>query len=111
MLTSTAALSLASVGFLGYEVINVRGDLERNLTVLAEVVGDNAASTLLFDDADSAESTLAALRAESHIVDAGVYTADGELFATYRRSAATASGRILLRRSPTLVASRDLRRG
>ena len=58
MLTSTAALSLASVGFLGYEVINFRGDLERNLIVLAEVVGDNAASTLLFDDADSAESTL-----------------------------------------------------
>ena len=88
MLTSTAALSLASVGFLGYEVINFRGDLERNLTVLAEVVGDNAASTLLFDDSDSAESTLSALRAESHIVDAGVYTANGELFATYRRRGA-----------------------
>ena len=58
MLTSTVALLLASVGFLAYDIVTFRDELARNLRILAEVVGHNSASALVFDDPDVAEETL-----------------------------------------------------
>ena len=58
MLTSTVALLLASVGFLAYDIVTFRDELARNLRILAEVVGHNIASALVFDDPDVAEETL-----------------------------------------------------
>jgi len=47
------------------------------LTEQADIIGINSASPLLFDDPDAAAETLAALRAESRIIAAGIYRADG----------------------------------
>ena len=84
MLTSTAALLLASVGFLAYEILTFRDELARNVGILAEVVGDNSTSALVFDDPDVAEETLTALRHDRHIVHAGLYDANHQLFAVFR---------------------------
>ena len=56
-----------------------------NLSIQAQVAGSNSVSALLFNDPHSAENTLAALNAAPNIVSAGIYTMDGQSFATYRR--------------------------
>ena len=84
MLTSTVALLLASVGFLAYEIVTFRDELARNVGILAEVVGDNSTSALVFDDPDVAGETLAALRNDRHIVHAGLYDANRQLFVAFR---------------------------
>ena len=84
MLTSTTALLLASMGFLAYEIITFRDELARNVGILAEVIGDNSTSALVFDDTDVAEDTLAALRNDRHIVQAGLYDVNHRLFVAFR---------------------------
>jgi len=84
MLTSTVALLLASVGFLAYDIVTFRDQLARNVGILAEVVGDNSTSALVFDDPDVAEETLTALRHDRHIVHAGLYDVNHQLFAAFR---------------------------
>jgi two-component sensor histidine kinase len=87
MLTSTAALLLACVAFLSYELITFRGAIVQNVSVLAEVVGANCRAALVFNDQKSAEETLAALAAERHIVSAEIYAkSDDAPFAIYLRA-------------------------
>src|SRR5437016_636613 len=85
-LTSAVALLIASLGFGAYERYAYRQSLVHRLTTQAEIVGKNSAAAVVFNDRTSAAQTLAALKAEPHIMSAGVYTRDGILFATYVRS-------------------------
>src|SRR5712692_3898731 len=85
MLVSGAALVLASTAFATYSLLSLRETIIRNLTIQAEIVGSNSASALLFNDPVSAERTLSALQAAPNIVSAGIYTAEGQPFATYGR--------------------------
>ena len=83
--TSTAALLLACVAFVGYELRTFRGRMVQEVSTLAGVIGENSKAALLFQDPEAAEGTLAALGNEEQIVAAAVYGADGLLFAPYRR--------------------------
>src|SRR5205823_3252671 len=47
----------------------------------------NSVAALLFNDPESAKTTLAALRAEPHVLGASVFANDGHLFARYVREA------------------------
>lgn len=85
MLTSSAALLLACVSFLTYELILFRGEMTRELSSLAEIIGANSTAALTFRDKKSAEETLYGLKAKQHIVTACIYTSDGDVFATYFR--------------------------
>lgn len=85
LLVSGSALLLACAGFVGYDVVTFRQSIVRRLSIQAQIVGSNSASALLFNDAHSAESTLAALEAAPNIMSAGIYTADGHPFAAYGR--------------------------
>src|SRR2546423_132223 len=85
MLVSGSALLLACAGFVTYEVMSFRESIVRRLSIEAQIVGSNSASALLFNDARSAESTLAALEAAPNILSAGIFTADGRQFAAYGR--------------------------
>jgi two-component sensor histidine kinase len=85
MLTSSVALLLASVAFLTYDWISSRQALARHLDTLVEVIVFNSAAALAFDNVQDATETLAALRAEPHIVSACVYTEDETVFTRYHR--------------------------
>jgi len=86
------ALVLACLAFVAYERVNSRSTLVRNLRTQAQIVGRLSTSALVFDDPESATRTLAALSAEPHVVHAGIYAANGELFAAYSRSGAPDAG-------------------
>ncbi len=87
MLTSGTTLLLIGTTFVLYDRMIFREVMVHELTEQADIIGINSASPLLFDDPDAAAETLAALRAESRIIAAGIYRADGQRFAIYDRQA------------------------
>jgi signal transduction histidine kinase len=91
LVVSGAALLLASVSFAVYDAVTFRDAMVQNLTVQAGIIGSNTVSALLFDDTRSAETTLKALAGAPSIMAAAIYDHDGELFATYLRTAVRAS--------------------
>ncbi len=86
LLASAAALLCASAGFFVYDLNNARNTILNNLDIQAQIIGYNCVSPLLFNDPQSAEKTLSALRASRHIVYAGIYTPTGQFFAGYWRA-------------------------
>src|SRR6267143_6512733 len=85
MLVSGAALLLACVAFLAFDLTTFRATMVRSLSIQAQIAGTNSHSALLFSDPDSAKNTLSALEASPNILSAGIYTAAGESFAAYWR--------------------------
>jgi PAS domain S-box-containing protein len=85
MLVSAVALLLASGGFCAYDLYSFRTALVRNVSIQAQIIGDNTISALLFNDPHSAEKTLSALRANPNLMYAQIYTRDGQSFAGYWR--------------------------
>jgi signal transduction histidine kinase/DNA-binding response OmpR family regulator len=85
MLVSGVALLLACSGFCAYDLYSSRAALERNVSIQAQIIGDNTVSALLFNDPHSAEKTLSALAANQHLMYAQIYTRDGQPFAGYWR--------------------------
>jgi PAS domain S-box-containing protein len=85
MLIASVALLLACAAFGAYEVLTFRKTMLRDITTLAEIVGDNSAAALDFDDSKAAEETLGALKAEPNIVGACIFDKNGRLFAKFDR--------------------------
>ncbi|HWO27452.1 MAG TPA: response regulator, partial [Candidatus Acidoferrum sp.] len=96
MLVSAAALLLACGGFCAYDLYSFRDALVRNVSIQAQIIGDNTGSALLFDDPHSAEKTLSALGANRHLAYAQIYTSDGQPFAAYWRERAGQTPRLPL---------------
>ena len=69
--------------FVGLEISSFRRAMIDDLTGLAKVIGINCEASLEFLDPDSAEEILASLSVRPHILKAGLYTRDGELFSNY----------------------------
>jgi signal transduction histidine kinase/DNA-binding response OmpR family regulator len=85
MLVSGVALLLACTAFIGYDLVSFRRATVYNLSIQAQIAGSNAVSALLFDDQNSAQKTLSALRASPSIISAGILALDSRPFATYSR--------------------------
>ncbi len=85
MLVSSAAMLLASVAFIAYEMLSFRQRMVTDMMALATMVGDNCKGALSFDDPRDAEEVLQALRFKAPIELAVVYNNDGKIFAAYRR--------------------------
>lgn len=83
MVASTVALLLVSAGFVAYEVITYPKTMLRDLTTLADVLGDHCAAALRFENQDAAAGTLAALEKKGNITAAAIYDQSGKLFAQY----------------------------
>ncbi len=94
VLSAGVALALAGVAFIAYDLFTFRAGMVHEMSTQAKIVGENTASALLFNDRASAAETLAALRAQSHIIKASVLTAKGVPFATYVRADARPSPEI-----------------
>ena len=83
--TSCLALALACAGFVVYQRASFRATMISELSALASTLGANTAASLMFSDRKSAHDMLHALGGEKHIIAAGVYDSQGEIFAEYRR--------------------------
>jgi signal transduction histidine kinase/DNA-binding response OmpR family regulator len=92
ILVSGAALLIACAAFAGYDWVSFREAMVHNLSIQAQIAGSNSVSALVFNDPQSAENTLSALKAAPNVVSAGIYTPEGLPFATYSRDG---SGEVL----------------
>ncbi len=86
MLTSVSALLLACLGFIAYEQFAFRRTMVRDSSILADVIQDNVAPGLTFNDATEMEKTLWSMSAQPHILAGAVYDKAGKRVATYERN-------------------------
>jgi signal transduction histidine kinase/CheY-like chemotaxis protein len=85
LLTSGIVLLLASGAFVTHEIYSFRRSMVTDLFTLAELVGINSQAMLSFSNKKDAEQNLAALKAKSNIIVVILFTANGNLFASYYR--------------------------
>jgi PAS domain S-box-containing protein len=81
-----AALALTCLAFISYEYVSFRHAATNNLRTLGRIIATNSTAALAFDNRDDAQQVLAALKAEPHVVAAGLYDSHGALFARYPAS-------------------------
>src|SRR6202049_1542149 len=87
MVTSAAALLVASVVFTLYDRSTFLRAKTQDLSASAKMVGSNSTAALSFGDAKSAREILAALQAKQNVINACIYDKDGRVFAIYSRDA------------------------
>ena len=86
LLSSGIGLVVASVALISFAFSSSRAVAERDLDTLAQVIADNSAAALTFQDWQTAREVLSGLRAKQEIVFACLYSGtatDAELFASY----------------------------
>jgi len=83
MFTTGFGLLLGSAGYLFYDGRTARDQKLQQLELAADLIGTNATASLAFDDPDSAEKYLAALRTRSGFRGGVLYTSNGKMLATY----------------------------
>ncbi len=91
VVNSVIALGLASAAFIGYDSVQLPKETAADLATLAVMTAAHSTAPLSFEDRRSAEETLGALRAESHILGACIYDRSGKIFAGYTRNGAKAN--------------------
>ncbi|NIA18912.1 MAG: HAMP domain-containing protein, partial [Xanthomonadaceae bacterium] len=69
--------------FISLEIYSFRRDMVQNLTGLANVIGASAVAPLEFLDQDAGNELLSSLAARPHIIRAGLYDRQGDLFSSY----------------------------
>ncbi|MEW8052338.1 MAG: response regulator [Candidatus Thiodiazotropha sp.] len=84
LITSIAALTLASVAFVLSEMVAKRNSMVESATALTRVLGVDATATLIFNDPKTAEEILFALSEEKTIIHAYITDNKGSLFAAYK---------------------------
>jgi len=84
---NACTLLAASAAFFYHDLAENRDRSARELTTLADILGQGSATALEFDDAKVATDTLGQLRGDPNINAAAIYTADGKLFARYVNAA------------------------
>lgn len=88
LLVTGTALVLACIAFFTYDLVSFQHGLIRNLSSSAAIVGSNSVSALVFNDADAAQKTLAALNSSPDILNASILMPDGRVFAQYNATSA-----------------------
>jgi PAS domain S-box-containing protein len=88
LITSAAALLVASVVFTLYDRSTFLSAKTQDLSASAMLVGANSTAALSFGDAKSAREVLSALQAKQNVINACIYNKDGRVFARYSRDPA-----------------------
>jgi signal transduction histidine kinase/CheY-like chemotaxis protein len=83
MITSTVGLLLASSILALYDWAQLRSRQTHDLTVIGEIVAENARSALRFDNPGAATESLGILAAKENVLGACLYDAGGTPFARY----------------------------
>jgi signal transduction histidine kinase/CheY-like chemotaxis protein len=86
LITTAIALWVAGSAMLTYDLNVYRGSWASDLKTEAAILALSTGPALAFDDRDSADRDLAALRARPQVLVAALYMADGTLYASYARS-------------------------
>jgi len=84
VITSGTALLLQNVIYLGLEYQDIHKELPQQVSVTADIVGQNLAAAIAFDDPKTATETLGGFAADPNVLAAAVALPDGEVFAKYR---------------------------
>lgn len=91
MIATTLALGTMMASFLLLDKLSSQSTLVSRITTLADVVGQNSAAALDFNDKRAATEILKALKADPPVVSACLYGQSGNLFVQYQRDAAAGS--------------------
>src|SRR5438876_4140263 len=83
LLTSGAVLFLTCAAYFAYEFVTFRQTTRGQLSTLGEMLAANSTAAVAFGNQRDATEILAALKAERHVVAAGLYDKEGTLFARY----------------------------
>src|ERR1041385_1076904 len=83
LLISGLVLLLTAAAFVTYEVVAFRQMTLKDLSTLGRIIAANSTASLAFSNQADAREILAALRANPHVVAAGLYDAGRRLFARY----------------------------
>ena len=83
LVTSSLALLLAYLAFVGYDLMTYRQSIATKLSLLAEVTAGNTLGALAFQDQEAARLALSTLSADPHIEYAALLGTDGQPFAEH----------------------------
>jgi hypothetical protein len=83
LLTSGVVLLLTCAAYFTYEFVTFRQTTLRQLSTLGEVVAANSTVAVAFGNERDGGEILAGLKADPHIVAAGLYDQYGRLFSRY----------------------------
>jgi nitrogen fixation/metabolism regulation signal transduction histidine kinase len=83
--TSAISLLLAGSAFLAHEVLQSRHDLQREFSITADILAENSATALIFQDNKAAADILRALNTDTRIIAAAIYDRSGNVFASVGR--------------------------
>jgi len=81
LVSSTAALLVASAALFAFQVYTFRMNFMRDLESLAEVISANSTAAITFGDADAAREILAGLKVKQQIEDAFIVLPSGRILA------------------------------
>ena len=84
MLTTSVAILLTCGAIVGFQMVNFRKNMLKEVLTTASMIGDNSAAALTFEDPTSAVLTLKSLNADEHLVAAFIYNSAGQPFAGYQ---------------------------
>ncbi len=87
--TSVIILLLVTVAFVINDVRTSRSNMVTDLFTVANLVGINSTAGLIFDNNETTEQNLSALKANPHIIFTYIISKDGNPFAHYFRDAST----------------------
>jgi two-component system sensor histidine kinase/response regulator len=82
-LSTGTALLFVFIAFAVTSVLNHRKDEGMQLSSFAGVIGTNSVDALVFNDRNSAQATLSALKAKDEISNAALFDRNGKVFARY----------------------------
>jgi signal transduction histidine kinase len=83
--TTMLALVAATAGLIALDVWRYRIAAADDVESLAQVIAENSAAALAFEDADAATETLATTRVRPTMIRVCLYLPDDTLFASYQR--------------------------
>src|ERR1700674_5441840 len=85
-LTSGVAVLVTCGAYFAAEFLTFRQSTLGQLSTLGEVVAANSTAAMAFSNERDAGEVLAALKAQPHIIAAGLYDREGTLFSRYPAS-------------------------
>ncbi|MFN7915657.1 MAG: ATP-binding protein [Vicinamibacterales bacterium] len=83
---SASALVAGILGFTIFDGVRFRNAAVADAQGLAQVLSENIAAAIVFDDADAAQATLASVASRPAFIRACAFRADGSLLASFARS-------------------------
>jgi two-component system, sensor histidine kinase and response regulator len=85
VVSTAGAGALACLVVFAFEISMERARTAREIVTITDIVSLNSTASVSFGDATAATETLAALRANTHVMTAAILLADGRVLARYDR--------------------------